>query len=460
MIRSAGRLVAIAALVAACAQDPQPAIEMVPEAPRGGPPPRVDPLIDPEHEAKIQVDRTLEEITPERRRLFYSPRPASERYRLRPSDLVDIKTYNATGQPLPIEDVTKQVRLFLDGSITLGFLGRIQAAGKEPEALADEIRGRLVEFVREPRVSVVVLEFNKDRVTVLGEFPKTGPVEFAPPTSLLQLLGTVGWDPNRPSHERVLLVRRGVPLAIDVRRLLETHDFERDPLLEDGDLVYSMPRDPIVLLGETMSKPRFEIRGRARLDLHQALLLAGGLTFAADLGRATLVRSGGAHHDLDLNAYLFGSGAPEVQLYPGDVVVLPPVSEKSIFIFGVVEKAGLYTFKNPISVAHALSLANPVRYEADLDRIAIIRGFGKVPQITWVDLDDVLDRTAPNPEVRDGDIVYVPRKGMLDILDSINRIMQPSTQAAGLGPTYGYTPLRTETIRGPELPGSGDSGDE
>ncbi|MBI4613717.1 MAG: polysaccharide biosynthesis/export family protein [Planctomycetes bacterium] len=458
-------MVALFLALGGCAQDGEtlngegPALpaQSAPPGPAAGDDALRAPPVDPSQEEGLAREKALEELTPERRQVFF-PAEGEAEYRIAPNDRIEIKVYNAAGQKIEIEDVTKETRVFLDGTISLGFLGRLRARGKTPSALAEEIRGLLAEFAKEPRVSVNVLEFTKDRVVVLGDFAKSGTVEFTPPKRLLDILGEVGWSAAKESQQRVVVVRQGVPLAVDVVGMLRNHDFEKNILLQGGDLITALPRSPIVLLGETVSGPRYEIADATRISLRAALGRAGGVTFKADLAGTTLVRADGKEYALDLNQAAFAPGEEgrlETQLYAGDVVVIPTLAENQAFVFGIVDRPGIVKFNGAISVLQALAQASPKDLVADLSHVAIIRGFPLAPAVAWVNMNEIVEGRAPNPAIGHGDVIFVSKEGIFEVIDYVNRIMQPTSQALGVLPQYGYQPFENEwwTIRGTDLKG-------
>ena len=61
-----------------------------------------------------------------------------------------------------------------DGTISLPFIGRVQAVGLTEAELADQLRPRLKDYLRNPRVSIFVKEYNSRQVAVLGAVVRPG----------------------------------------------------------------------------------------------------------------------------------------------------------------------------------------------------------------------------------------------------------------------------------------------
>lgn len=89
------------------------------------------------------------------------------------------------------------------GFIVLPRVGRFQASGLTPTALADSVRGRLAAYLRDPAIDLVVLR----RVAVLGAVRKPNVYFVDPVTSLREVLAYAGGldegaDPNGVEIQR------------------------------------------------------------------------------------------------------------------------------------------------------------------------------------------------------------------------------------------------------------------
>lgn len=90
------------------------------------------------------------------------------------------------------DDLLTEARISKTGYIIFPLLGSLHLAGKTVDEAAAEIRDRLdKDYVIHPQVTLTVLEYAKQWVTVLGEVQKPGTVEI-PPEGNLDLLGAIG----------------------------------------------------------------------------------------------------------------------------------------------------------------------------------------------------------------------------------------------------------------------------
>ncbi len=94
-----------------------------------------------------------------------------------------------------------------DGMISLVLVGDIPAAGMTPTALSTDISQRLKKYIQDPVVTVVVLGVNSQRVFLVGEVGKVGPVVMTPGMTPLQAIVTGGGLTQFASSKRIYILR-------------------------------------------------------------------------------------------------------------------------------------------------------------------------------------------------------------------------------------------------------------
>lgn len=102
-----------------------------------------------------------------------------------PTDVLDISVWK---EPT----VSRSVPVRPDGKISLPLLNDIQAAGLSPMQLAAAITEKLRKFLTDPQVTVTVVTINSQRVYVVGEVSRPGPVPLLPGMTTLQALSSAG----------------------------------------------------------------------------------------------------------------------------------------------------------------------------------------------------------------------------------------------------------------------------
>jgi protein involved in polysaccharide export with SLBB domain len=141
------------------------------------------------------------------------------------------------------DDMTTEARVSKAGNITVPLIGAVHLAGKTVGEAASEIRTRLdKDYIINPQVTLTIMEYAPQWVTVLGEVQKPSQVQI-PPQGGLDLMGAIALAGGYtrvadPSH---IVVRRTVNgrevvMKVDARRLAS--DPRSSPfIVEPGDTI-------------------------------------------------------------------------------------------------------------------------------------------------------------------------------------------------------------------------------
>jgi len=114
--------------------------------------------------------------------------PVAERetYRIGASDVLSINVWKNP------EISLEQVPVRPDGKITVPLAGDVQAAGLTTDELKVKLQEALAEYITAPDVTVVVLMMQSQRVSVVGEVLRPGPVPLAADTRVLDAISAAG----------------------------------------------------------------------------------------------------------------------------------------------------------------------------------------------------------------------------------------------------------------------------
>jgi polysaccharide export outer membrane protein len=94
-----------------------------------------------------------------------------------------------------------------DGKISLTLLGDVQAAGLTPMQLSDNITQRLKTLIKEPFVSVAVTAINSQRIFMIGEIGKVGPLTLTAGMTPLQAIASAGGLSTFANSKRIYILR-------------------------------------------------------------------------------------------------------------------------------------------------------------------------------------------------------------------------------------------------------------
>jgi len=210
--------------------------------------------------------------------------------------------------------------------------------------MGDTIRGRLSKYVKDPDVTVSLLEMRSQPVSVLGEVRNPGVVQLMGQKSLLEILSLAGGlNPDAGNVLRITREKRWgkIPLEeaqldgtgnfwmaeISVKEVLDGNSPAKNIAVKPDDVI-TVPKGEIVyVLGAVKKSGGFVLGSREKVTVLQALAMAEGLDKFASTGNAKIVRkTGGASKateiHVDLKRLLEGK-AVDVALVDNDILFVP-----------------------------------------------------------------------------------------------------------------------------------------
>jgi polysaccharide biosynthesis/export protein len=140
--------------------------------------------------------------TPERPARPVKPADVPADYRLTMGDKLRVEVYRD-------EQLSQTLQIRPDGRITLPLVGDVMAAGKTSVELRDTLAGALGEFVRNPEVTVIVVETVPMNVYVMGEVNSPGAKPVHGETPILQVLAMAGGFTEWAKRKDVRVLRPG-----------------------------------------------------------------------------------------------------------------------------------------------------------------------------------------------------------------------------------------------------------
>jgi polysaccharide export outer membrane protein len=89
-------------------------------------------------------------------------------------------------------ELTKAIPVRSDGKISLPLVGEIQATGRTPLQLEEEISNRLKNYITEPEVTVIVEQINSQKFNVLGQVTRPGSYSLTVASTVLDAIAAAG----------------------------------------------------------------------------------------------------------------------------------------------------------------------------------------------------------------------------------------------------------------------------
>jgi polysaccharide export outer membrane protein len=105
-------------------------------------------------------------------------------------------------------ELTESVPVRSDGKISLPLIGEIQASGRTPVQLKEEITTKLSAYLTAPDVTVVVMQVNSQKFNILGRVAKPGSYPLSATTTVLDAIALAGGFLDFAKQKEVYILRR------------------------------------------------------------------------------------------------------------------------------------------------------------------------------------------------------------------------------------------------------------
>ncbi len=344
---------------------------------------------------------------------------APDAYLLRPMDHIAILVWDEPTFSMP------DVQIRPDGKITHSFLGDISAAGKTPEQLSREITRLLRRELRNPLVTVSVIDFMTNQVFVTGAVQEPGAFSVADPLTVSQAVANAGGVlAGADLSKAVVIYRDGKREEIDLEAELTGAQGSGRPYLRGGAtlFVYERRAEVVAVLGAVNKPGMFDIAPEG-LRLSDAIALADGLAQTAEAQESRLTRRDGTVVTVDIAQVCANPGdSANVALKHGDALYIPTAIPRTFSILGQVATPSVQPMVTGkvYRLSDAIALAGGMTPAADQAAARLLRADGSV---TEVDLTPVLKGVSPaqDIELQPGDTVFIPELSTYVVLGSVNR---------------------------------------
>jgi polysaccharide export outer membrane protein len=296
--------------------------------------PAAEPPADPAATAAVDVAAETAAAEPE----TLLPAVAEpEPYRLRVGDQIEISVLDEL-------EMSRNVNVIPDGTITYLLIGEVPAAGRTVGELREAITGALTAYFVDPRVSVILTGLAKaeptpeelkepEYVSIIGALRNPGKYEIARNYRLLDLIAEAGGMLYTQQEygartianlKAAYLSRDGAMLDVDFDRLLRLGDMSQNLQLKAHDFVYipDAETNNIFVPGE-VSFPR-PVPFSRDMSLVEAIATCGGFTENAQRSAVLIVRpSTATNFEIDLERLLLGQEELNLPLESGDIIFVP-----------------------------------------------------------------------------------------------------------------------------------------
>ncbi|MFH1623920.1 MAG: polysaccharide biosynthesis/export family protein [Pseudomonadota bacterium] len=219
-------------------------------------------------------------------------------YRIGPLDLLEISSHVGS------EVSTTAVRVNNRGKISYSFIDDLVVTGLTPSELDRLLTDKLSSYIKNPRVDILIKEFNSKSALVMGELASirggqlaakagSGKIYLRGKTTLMDLVALAGGYTVDADIKNVKLIRQGKTYVINLYNIIEKGDDSLNVVVDDGDVI-DVPELPkfgerVYVMGEVNVQGIYPLKDA--LDLLGAVSLAGSFTPLAKEENTLIVRA-------------------------------------------------------------------------------------------------------------------------------------------------------------------------
>jgi len=257
------------------------------------------------------------------------PGLAQEDYRLGPEDEIEIRVWSH-------DDLTRKVRVGLNGTISFPFVGELRAQGLTVLELQHELERRLgPKYIIDPHVSIAVTEYKSQKFFVVGNVNKPGTYPLTKPIRVVEAISVAGGlatgtgEKSGSGGAVAIIVRAKPGEKADQPRLPDqtpagekvrvsisaalAGDSRHNLQIKNGDTVY-VPALFYYVQGQVKNAGRFPYE--EHMTVLMAVTTAGGFSDKASQRRLTITREkDGKKQEVKVNL--------DDPIQPGDVITVP-----------------------------------------------------------------------------------------------------------------------------------------
>ena len=292
--------------------------------------------------------RNEEEEARIRKRLMELEMEDEPAYHMNAGDKIEIRVYDHP-------DLGMTTRIGPDGMVGFAFMGQVKLSGQTIAQGAEHIREGLEPYVKNPVVSITVLEVQSENATIAGACAKPGVYNISNATRLADFYAMAGSSAERLFNgvdvdvadlEHSILVRNGEILPVDFHKAIDKGDVLNNVRIRKGDYVFIAQRmeSSIIICGE-VKHPHKRLY-EPGMGLIETLTTAGWM-IETHWKHVIIIRDGLASpkmYKVDVDGILAGK-CRNVPLKAGDIVYVPKddLSEFNVFVRKLLPSAQLFS---------------------------------------------------------------------------------------------------------------------
>ena len=127
-----------------------------------------------------------------------------------------------------------------DGKITMPLIGDLQASGLTPDRLTAQLKQALSEYVKQPEISVEIIQVNSKSYSITGGVNRPGRYPLVVAKTVFEAINDAGGFRDFADQKHIKIIRKsqpGKPLEFNYKEFASGKHPEKNIVLENGDTV-------------------------------------------------------------------------------------------------------------------------------------------------------------------------------------------------------------------------------
>lgn len=254
-----------------------------------------------------------------------------EEYKIDPGDTLEITFWEGTVSQ------KEEILVRSNGKISFGFVEDLSVKGITASELDQKLTHYLKEYVKNPRIDVIVKEYNSKFVQVIGAVGSrksgngAGKYRLKGKSTVLEMIAQAG-GPNQDANLNDVRIRRknGQTVSLNLFKTINQGDLSQNLVVNDGDLIFiptlTEEGNRVYVFGEVEEPGAYTFSG-TNFRLFDAISEAGGATVFASPESTRIVRGDPIRPEfinVNLKSLIEeGDQSQNMVLASGDLVYVP-----------------------------------------------------------------------------------------------------------------------------------------
>ena len=330
--------------------------------------------------------------------------PVMVQYTIHIYDVLDVSVWGVDG-------LTRTVKVRPDGMISFPLAGDIYVLGKTPIEISKILEKALSKDIVQAKVNIIVKEFYKPQVYILGDIENSDSYDLTEPNMLMKLLSQAKLIHPQISAHNVIVIRKGQNLKISLSDANANDSSPQSFPLQDGDVIYiSFQETPEAYVLGALDNPGAYSLPEDHHDILSVLAQAKVISKSLLANGITLIRGNKA------SVISLENTPSDFEIQPGDVFFVdmqPPIPAKlekleMVTIAGHVANPGVYNYIHGQTLVDYIHQAGGPNVNGTLDDVRILRNYPDKTEIITV--KDIFDPSAKPPQVMPNDIIQIKKR--------------------------------------------------